>query len=56
MVSAYDLIHIGLTLGLDLSERVYLSLRDEPRDRHGNRIDWTTIRAKICAGLPECTR
>ena len=42
-----DLIAIGVTLGLEMAERVYLSLRDEPRAANGMRIDWSVIRREI---------
>ena len=42
-----DLIEIGCKLGMPLAERVYLSLRDEPRDAQGNKIDWVQIRCWI---------
>lgn len=38
-----DLVAIGVTLGVEMAERAYLSLREEPRTAHGERIDWTTI-------------
>jgi hypothetical protein len=44
-----DLILIGTKLGVSIAERVYLSLRDEPRDAQGHRIDWKDIREKITA-------
>lgn len=42
-----DLIAIGVTLGVEMAERAYLSLREEPRTAQGDRIDWTTIHAAI---------
>lgn len=42
-----DLIRIGVVLGLDVAERIYQELRDEPRTAQGDRVDWTEIRAAI---------
>lgn len=39
-----DLIRIGQSLGIDVAERLYLELREEPRDISGNPIDWTQIK------------
>ena len=43
----HDLIRIGAVLGVDVAERVYLSLRDQPRTAHGDIVDWLEIRAAI---------
>lgn len=46
-----DLVQIGRTLGVEMAERMYLALREEPRDAHGDRIDWTAIAAEITRPL-----
>jgi hypothetical protein len=47
-----DLIRIGVVLGPDVAERVYLSLREEPRTAHGVRIDWLSIHEEILRLAP----
>lgn len=47
-----DLIRIGVALGVDVAERIYLSLRDEPRTAQGERVDWTVIRETIVRETP----
>jgi hypothetical protein len=47
-----DLIRIGVVLGPDIAERVYLSLREEPRTAHGIRIDWLSIYGEIVRQRP----
>lgn len=42
-----DLVRIGLALGVEVAERMYLALREEPRDARGDPIDWTIIEAQI---------
>lgn len=42
-----DLILIGEALGVDVAERIYYALAEEPRDARGERIDWTAICAVI---------
>ena len=51
MISAGDLIVIGVVLGPDLAERVYRSLREEPRSV-GGPVDWITIAAEIHRQAP----
>lgn len=48
-----DLITIGVVLGPDLAERVYLSLAAEPRTARGDRIDWLVILEEIARQAPQ---
>lgn len=47
-----DLIRIGVVMGPDVAERVYLSLADEPRTARGDRIDWAVILEEIARQAP----
>lgn len=47
-----DLITIGVVLGPELAERVYMSLAAEPRTAHGDRIDWRVILEEITRQAP----
>jgi hypothetical protein len=47
MVLVRDLVAIGVVLGPETAERVYLALHEEPRTPRGDRIDWTMILAEI---------
>lgn len=42
-----DLVRIGVVLDVALAERVYGSLREEPRTAKGERVDWQQIAAAI---------
>lgn len=46
-LSVEDVVRIGVVLGVDLAERVYGSLREEPLTPRGDRIDWEQIAASI---------
>lgn len=45
-----DLVQVGVALGADVAERLYLALASEPLDRYGNKIDWTVIQRAIVQG------
>lgn len=47
-----DLVKIGVVLGPELAERVYLSLAAEPRTARGDRIDWRVILDEIARQAP----
>jgi hypothetical protein len=53
MVLVRDLVTIGVVLGPETAERVYLALHEEPRTPRGDRIDWTTILAEINRQTPK---
>lgn len=52
MIAAAELVRIGVVLGPELAERVYYSLKDEPRTRTGTRIDWCVILEEIARQAP----
>lgn len=49
-VIVQDLVQVGVALGADVAERLYLALASEPLDRYGNKIDWTVIQRAIVQG------
>ena len=47
-----DLVRIGIVMGPDVAERVYLSLAEEPRTAYGVKIDWRIILEEIQRQAP----
>jgi hypothetical protein len=49
-VTADLLVAVGRQLGEAAAHDLYLSLVQEPVDRHGERVDWEAIKARIVTG------